>query len=579
LESHKENLSTGKLCDVVIRVDDVEFNIHKVVLCSCSPYFRALFDTCWTNPEKKVYNIPGLSSHMMHLIIEYVYTHSVPVTEENVEELLAAADQFAVEGVVDACCEFLEKQLCSENCIGIWKFVDIYYCPALRHKAYLFILHHFEEVATCEEFLQLSVEQVADIIQRDDLNVKHESSVFEAIVHWISHSPEDRKHHIAMLLSKVRLALMNAEYLLNNVKNHVLVKNNPGCRLIIINALTAMVDNSGSNLNYKNPVSCPRLPHAILLAIGGWCGGSATNVIEAYDSRADRWAILTNIWERPRAYHGTAFLNGMVYCIGGFDGNTRFNSVRKFDLGTRTWHEVAPMHSRRCYVSVAVLDGCIYAIGGSDGHRRLTTAERYEPQTNQWTWLASMHEQRSDASATTLHGKVFICGGFNGNECLATAECYDPETDQWTLIAPMRSRRSGVGVITYRGYIYAVGGFDGASRLQSVEVYNPVINVWRNAPAMFNPRSNFGIEVLDDMIFVVGGFNGFSTTFNVECYDYNTGDWLEVHEMRIFRSAVSSCVVHGLSNIAEYATSRDALALPSVDEDSDEDFYRSDESI
>lgn len=28
-----------KLCDVVIKVGDVEFDAHKIILCSCSPYF------------------------------------------------------------------------------------------------------------------------------------------------------------------------------------------------------------------------------------------------------------------------------------------------------------------------------------------------------------------------------------------------------------------------------------------------------------------------------------------------------------------------------------------------------------
>lgn len=29
----------GKLCDVVIKVGDVKFDAHKIILCSCSPYF------------------------------------------------------------------------------------------------------------------------------------------------------------------------------------------------------------------------------------------------------------------------------------------------------------------------------------------------------------------------------------------------------------------------------------------------------------------------------------------------------------------------------------------------------------
>uniref|UniRef100_A0A668ACE8 Kelch like family member 10 n=1 Tax=Myripristis murdjan TaxID=586833 RepID=A0A668ACE8_9TELE len=512
----------GKLCDVVIRVDNVDFNAHKVVLCSCSPYFRALFDSQWTKPEDKVYNIPGLSSKMMRLIIEYAYTHSVPVTEDNVEELCAVADQFTVKGIIDACCRFQEKHLRSDNCIGIWKFADIYCCPELERKAFLFILHRFEEVVASEGFLQLTAEQLAVIIGRDDLNARQEKTVFEAVVRWISHSPEDRQRHMALLLSKFRLTIMNTDYFINDVKYHALVKDDAECQSIINSTFLAMynlLNNRDPNSDGHTPLFGQRLPYAVLLAIGGWSGGGPTNGIEAYDPRADRWINVTTNEESPRAYHGATFLDGMVYCVGGFDSIDYFSSVRRFDPRTHTWHEAAPMHSCRCYVSVVTLNGCIYAMGGYDGHGRLNTAERYDPRTNQWTLLPHMHEQRSDASAAALRGKVFICGGFNGNECLATAECYDPDTNQWTLIAPMRSRRSGVGVVAYRGHIYAVGGFDGTNRLQSVEAYNPVINSWHNMPSMLTPRSNFGIEVVDDLLFAVGGFNGFTTTFNVECYD------------------------------------------------------------
>ncbi|XP_030646339.1 kelch-like protein 10 [Chanos chanos] len=551
----------GKLCDVVIRVDNVDFNAHKNILCCCSPYFQVLFTSGWSTSEKLIYSIPGVSPDMMRLIIEYAYTRSISVTEDNVQELLVAADQFSVMGIVRICCEFLEAQLCLENCIGIWKFADFYSCTELCHKAFKYILQHFEEmVRASEEFLELSVPQLCEIIGRDDLNVKLEDVVFEAILLWIGHKPQERKAHISTLLPKVRMGLLAADYFMNRVKNNELIKDNEECRPIIVDTLKAMYDlnmSGSAHSDFMNPLTRPRLPYAILFAIGGWSGGSPTNVIEAYDVRADCWVKVSQDEESPRAYHGAAYLGGFVYCVGGFDGVEYFNSVRKFNPVTQTWHEVAPMHSRRCYVSITVLNGCIYAMGGFDGYVRQNTAERYEPETNQWTMIAPMHEQRSDASATTLHGKVYICGGFNGNECLFTAEYYNPQTNQWTYISPMRSRRSGVGVTAYGEQVYAVGGFDGSNRLKHAEAYNPLTNSWRAVPQMFNPRSNFGIEVVDDLLFVVGGFNGFTTTFDVECYNEDTNEWYDAHDMSIFRSALSCCVVPGLPNVLQYAAPRD----------------------
>ncbi|KAM6368932.1 kelch-like protein 10 [Pluvialis apricaria] len=498
---------------------------------------------------------------MMRLIIEYAYTRTVPVTVDNVQSLLTAADQFNVMGIVGLCSEFLKSQLCSENCIGIWRFADYCYCPDLREAACVFILHHFEETSRLStEFLDISVNELTHILEKDELNVKQEEAVFEAILKWIDHAPQDRRQHIAVLLGKVRLALMQAEYFINNVKTHHYVKDNEECRVLIINTLTEMY-----NLNMYGPSSSdfthqlmrPRLPYAVLFAIGGWSGGSPTNAIETYDSRADQWVNITCEQESPLAYHGTAYFKGFVYVVGGFDSTDYFSSVKRFDPVKKTWQQVAPMHSRRCYVSVAVLNNLLYAMGGFDGHTRLSTAERYEPETNQWALIAPMHERRSDASATTLHEKVYICGGFNGTECLITAEAYDATTQQWTLIAPMSSRRSGVGVIAYGNQVYAVGGFDGVNRLRSAEAYNPAANTWHTVPNMLSPRSNFGIEVVDDLLVVVGGFNGFTTTFYVECYDENTNEWYDVQDMGINRSALSCCVVSALPNVREYVARRD----------------------
>ncbi|KAM3859011.1 kelch-like protein 10 [Diretmus argenteus] len=504
---------------------------------------------------------------MMRLIIEYAYTRSVPVTENNVVELLAAADQFCVMGIAQACFVFLEDQLRPENCIGVWKLTEVYHCPDLRHKAYLFILHRFEEMLrVSEEFVGLSLQQLADLIEEEELNVKQESTVFQAVLRWIAHVPQERNGHISVLLPKVRLALMTADYFTNNVKNNALVKGSAECEPVIINAQSTFDSRElPSDSDYQNPLSRPRLPRAILLATGGWSGGSPTNGIEAYDPRANRWVNFTTNDASPRAHHGAAFLGGFLYCFGGFDGVNYLNSMSKFNLITRTWDQAMPMYFRRCYASVAVLNGCIYAMGGFDGNRDLDTAERYQPETYEWTQIAPMNQARSNASATTLHGKVYICGGLHGTECLSTAEClptaecYNPETNQWTLIAPMSCRRCGVGIVTYGEHVYAVGGFDGTDYLHSVEAYNPLGNSWRPVPSMLIARSHFGIEVVDGQLFVVGGYDSSGNTCNVEYYDEETTEWIEAADMEISRSSVSCCVVFGLPNMAEYAAPRNAL--------------------
>lgn len=164
---------------------------------------RALF-THWSTPDSRVFDIPNVSPDMMKLIIEFAYTGFVPVTHENIQELFIAADRFNVKGIIQACSDLLEEQLAPQNCIGIWWFTDAYYNPELKQKASLFILNHFEEVAaTSEEFLQLSEQELAKTIENDQLIVKKEKTVFEAILRWIAYAPEERREYISLLLSNV----------------------------------------------------------------------------------------------------------------------------------------------------------------------------------------------------------------------------------------------------------------------------------------------------------------------------------------------------------------------------------------
>ncbi|XP_043932041.1 kelch-like protein 10 [Protopterus annectens] len=495
------------------------------------------------------------------MIVNYSYTRIVDVTEDNVEELLIAADQFYVFGILRACCDFLESQLCLENCLGIWKFADCYYCPELKRKAIIFILRNFKEmVKVSQEFLQLSTFEFGEIIEKDELNVKQEEIVFNAILQWISFDSHNRKKCLSLLLPKVRLSRMNPNYFIDNVKNNDYVKDDVGCRPVIVDALKFLYDfnmSGPSDQDFSNPLTRPRFPEGVLFVTGGYYDFTGMNAIETYNARADRW-VNSIREEGPLAFHSAVYLKGYVYIIGGFNGVENLKSVKCFDPVKKTWQQVASMHSRRRQASVTVLSDFIYIMGGFDSYNYVQTAERYDPKTNQWTLIPPMKEQRCAAAATTLQGKIYICGGANRKGNLSTAETYNPETNQWTFIAPMRIRRDALGVAAYGEHIYAVGGFDGDKHVNSAEMYNPLTNIWTTISNMSSPRSHFGIAVVDDLLFVVGGLNSNTISMSsAECYDENTGEWHSIHNMGIGRDSFGCCVVSGLPNFRDYAVPRD----------------------
>uniref|UniRef100_A0A3Q2X2Z9 Kelch like family member 10 n=1 Tax=Haplochromis burtoni TaxID=8153 RepID=A0A3Q2X2Z9_HAPBU len=412
-------------------------------------------------------------------------------------------------------------------------------CRSRTGKAYLYILHHFEEVGALSlEFLQLSVQQLSDLIEKDELNVKQESTVFEAILRWINYSPVERGCDMPALLKQVRLLLMPTEYLVDTVSRNDLVSSSPACMNMVTTAIKMLNES-----NMERPLTQTRLPSEVLLAVGGWVSHFPSDKIELYNVRADHWVPLSWRHNASLGFYGCAYLNGCVYCIGGFDFISYSSHVRRFSLTSQTWTEVGSMHEERGFLSVATLNGCIYAMGGCRNQKKLKTAERYEPDTNQWTMIASMHKPRTEAGAATLHGKVYICGGLTGDEPLSCAESYNPDTNQWTLITPMETGRTGGAVVAYNDEIYVVGGFNGITQLRSVIAYDPRTRHWRNVAPMLHPRKNFGIAVLEDQLYVVGGFHNGGSFCNVECYDEKTNRWYIVSDKGMTQGAVSCCVL------------------------------------
>ena len=80
-------------------------------------------------------------------------------------------------------------------------------------------MEHFPTVATnSNELLELDSTALVELLSSDDLNVKNEELVFDAITRWISHNPEKRKNNILELLKCVRLGLLSTQYFVEKVK-------------------------------------------------------------------------------------------------------------------------------------------------------------------------------------------------------------------------------------------------------------------------------------------------------------------------------------------------------------------------
>ncbi|CAG0879854.1 unnamed protein product [Cyprideis torosa] len=210
------------LCDVVLKADNAAIPAHKTILASSSPYFYAMF-TGFEEKNQDTVTLQGIDPEALALIVDYCYSAEVLITEQTVQVLLPAANILQMNEVQDACCTFLASQLHPSNVLGIRGFADLHGCMELLEQAENFIEQHFAEVVDSEEFLALTPDQIKDLIGKDRLSVTTEEVVFESVLKWVQHDPENREKEISRLMELVRFPLMSKDYLLRTMARKLLV--------------------------------------------------------------------------------------------------------------------------------------------------------------------------------------------------------------------------------------------------------------------------------------------------------------------------------------------------------------------
>ncbi|XP_052226159.1 kelch-like protein 3 isoform X3 [Dreissena polymorpha] len=518
------------MCDVVLVAGATEIPCHKVVLCACSQYFYAMFTGKMVEAKANRIDLKDIDPLALVLLIEFVYTSEIQVTEENVQTLLPAASILQMSQVRDACCNFLHSQLNSSNALGIKAFADIHSCSDLFSYAMTYCEEHFTEIIGYEEYLSLPVESVCTLICSDELVVTSEEQVFEAVMSWVNHDRSSRQEVISQLMENVRLPLMSQEYLVQHVEEEPLMKANSRCKDFLLEAMKFHLLKGEQKAIFKTPRTIPRTPPKVILVIGGEDSDDEFSSVEFFYFKEDHWHQQLAQMPSRRCGCGVAVVNGMVYVVGGFD--ERFGSLATnvmYNPSENLWKSCEAMNKRREFLGVAVLNDLVYAVGGFDLIPRFgyvfNSAECYDVQTGEWFQIANMSTKRHYVAMGVLNGFVYAVGGHDGLSALSSVERYNPVDDVWTTVSEMSCRRSAAGVGVIDGVLYAVGGRDGQRYLKSIEMYNHETNTWTPLADMQICRDGAGVVSHNGLLYVVGGRDSGSALSSVECYDPKKNMW------------------------------------------------------
>lgn len=230
--------------------------------------------------------------------------------------------------------------------------------------------------------------------------------------------------------------------------------------------------NITTGITESGPPNGPYLKDASGVIIGEKCisiGGKDENniyyggILNFYLFTQDGWDGIswysTNHLLTARSGHGSVYLNGKVYVLGGLNGTGILSSLEVIDLG---YQQKASLPVATKDYGTAELNGKIFVMGGitqvngSESHTK--SVYMYDPSTDKWTRMADLPVYLSDFLGVSAYGKIYIFGGSTLNGDSNAIYEYNPANNNWAIKQSTIYTKYSKPAL-FNGKIYIAGGY------------------------------------------------------------------------------------------------------------------------
>ena len=225
--------------------------------------------------------------------------------------------------------------------------------------------------------------------------------------------------------------------------------------------------------------------------------------LERYDASGNSWAPVKSCAAVSTCFSpAVVSFQGLLYMVGGKEGNEGSGRVHRYNPDTNLWQEVAPMSIVRCGICTVAGKTSLYAIGGFSKGVALDVVETFDPVRNCWNRIASTLEKKAHACGAVVRDKLFLFGGFTAGGSLTShsnlTEMYDTATNMWSSIECVGAPQSALSAVSFKGKVFVICASIEEGKLHSfsLQAYDVNKNEWEYCSTISNGQKLLAVAAV-----------------------------------------------------------------------------------
>ena len=153
-----------RFCDFTLECEDQEIPVNRLLLAARSPVFSAMFSENFQEAKTGCTSVKDVDLKSLEALVKFCHTDNLD-KDDLTTDLLAAANKYTIQEVVEKCEKHLSLTLSVENAIDYFLVASLHEAKKLRTDAKKFITKNLSQVEKTEGYKSLGKEALAEFLK------------------------------------------------------------------------------------------------------------------------------------------------------------------------------------------------------------------------------------------------------------------------------------------------------------------------------------------------------------------------------------------------------------------------------